>query len=194
MQVYDSPAGETLVEAAEKMIQIAIVTDSVVTCEYNQIELIARSDSRVDDIERCYREERNRQNEAYRNSPKAQQKVAEARAELEGLQRVMDEGMTELEMLDFTDLLAVVNWFEKVRSAAERDGVNCPAKEIVAKFSAHGYEPVVDIKAYNAEDEGSVARHLINNALDFLDSSGHIHQVISHKIDDWKLKFGHNVN
>lgn len=196
MQTYTPTVGQTINRAAAEMIMLANKTNDTVMAKFNDIEIKANPCENeavgVATIKAYYISESDCRAEAYRNSPEGKRAAAEAEDRKQKLQMKMDEAMSKLESLDFSDLVAVIDWLEEVRDPSDHIGVNTPSKEIVKFFGKHGFKPGVNCgKDFDGDSEENFAHWLIGQALDDLKSVGAIHQVFHKFADDWRQKFDH---
>lgn len=191
MQTYEPMVGNTINHSAEEMVRLADKTNEMVTASFNDIQLTANPGDNAENIVKFYSEESTRRAETYRNSPEGKQAVVEAEERKQVAQSKLDKAMTELSVLNFSDLTAVINWLEKVRDPSDYVGVVTPHEQIVATFRKHGFEPGANCgENFNGEDKENFAGWLIGQALDGLAGSVHaIHQVFHKFADDWRGKF-----
>ena len=194
METYEPIIGENIIEAAKCMVALANRTGDTVAAKFNDIELKTNPSEDLETaaavITAYYSSESSRRAEAYRNSPEGKRAAADAEKRKQQSQCQMDEAMSELSSLNFSDLNAVIGWLEKVRDPSDHVGVVTPSKQIVETFRGHGYEPSVNCgKDFNGEDEENFARWLIGQALDNLNSVGAILQVFDKFAEDWRKKF-----
>lgn len=103
-----------------------------------------------------------------------------------------DRAMQKLPTLDFANLVSIIDWLGDIRDASDRGDVVKDPMLIVGAFRRHGYVANAGLDGnYNKEDEESVARFIIGQALDGLENDGAIHPLFHLNTRIWRLKFGH---
>lgn len=194
MLFYNPIHDNHIAETARNMVALADQKNVPIKTIFNKIELVAEPGTTVDKIVEDYKTKCTENAEARRNSPEGRRDVERNRIRTEHAQETIRIAMAELELLDFTNLLDVINWFEKIRDITEWNKASIPAKSIVATFRANGFEPGVNCgAAHQKEHRENVARYIIGQALDNLESLGIIIKVFHRHAEEWREKFGHNV-
>jgi hypothetical protein len=190
---YSPQAGENISETAKIMVELLKGTtqNQKVAVKFNDITLTADANSTVEGIIRDFRTKLAAAAEAYRDSPEGKRAQLESEQRKEKAQCKHDTLMQQLPNLDFTNLVAVLDWLCEFQDPSDYIGVVKRQSEVLAIFAKHGYQPNVNTgKKYNDDDRDNVARYIIGQALSNLKSDvGAIHQVIHHFTREWKRKF-----
>lgn len=195
MIVYEPPIGIHISSAAIEMVQLANKHQTKVTAVFNGIELSTDPDFDVlraaQEIVEDYKLKNKLRIEEYDNSPEGKAKIIELEIQKQQNQKTVNAAVAELETLDFSDIAAVVDWFDKVTDPMDFRGVKVPSAKIVQIFENHGYLPGVNTgENFNGEDKENFARYIIGQALLGLKSPiGRIHPVFIRFAREWREKF-----
>ncbi len=195
MIVYEPPIGIHISSAAIEMVQLANKHQTKVTAVFNGIELSTDPDFDVlraaQEIVEDYKLKNKLRIEEYDNSPEGKAKIIELEIQKQQNQKTVNAAVAELETLDFSDIAAVVDWFDKVTDPMDFRGVKVPSAKIVRIFKINGYLPCVNTgNNYNDEDKENFARYIIGQALLGLKSPiGRIHPVFKSFAKKWREKF-----
>lgn len=200
MIVYEPPIGTDIHSAAFDMVLLAVSEQDVVKAVFNGIELstdpktidpsidvFSAAKHIVDD----FMLKRDIRDKEYRESPEGKSRQNEFAMRLRHNQKTVNAAVAELETLDFSDIAAVVDWFDKVTDPMDFRGVKVPSAKIVRIFKINGYLPCVNTgNNYNDEDKENFARYIIGQALLGLKSPiGRIHPVFKSFAKKWREKF-----
>lgn len=104
--------------------------------------------------------------DTYCNSPEGMREATEAEEHRQKLRQRMSEAMVVLKSLDFSDLSAVIGWFEEFREVfnlSNRTQVIVPREEICTTFRENGFVSIVEY--LDVYDERNYARWIIDYAL-----------------------------
>ena len=191
MKTYEPMAGENVNTTAHEMVTLAMKTRDTVKAKFNGIELTATSNSTADGIVAYYGEESKRRSEMYRNSPEGKKAIQENEERKVAMQKKHDALMQQLPSLDFTNDVAVLDWFTQFQAPSEHIGVGKQLSVVLTTFASHGYHPNVNTgKDFDVNDRDNFARYVIGQALAGLACEvGAIHKVFHKFADDWKKKF-----
>lgn len=190
--VYEVLFGEDISSACAKAADLMEKRGEPVEMTFNSISLTIGPGETAQQMREAYWTEYQRRFRAYQASDEGVMAENQRQARLTHSQNVMDEALVELETLDFTDYLAVINWLRKIREPSNHSGVIFQAADVARNFYHHGYMPNENSgRDYNGEDMENSARFLVGQAIVSLLHGGGIHQVFDHQSDLWLAKF-HN--
>ena len=195
MIVYDVRPSTYISLAAFEMVQLANKEQTTVTAVFNEIELSTDPDFDIlraaNKIVEDFNLKLDLRLSEYRNSPEGKAKIIDLEIRKQQNQKIVNDAVAELNTLDFSNLAAVINWFDKVTNPTEFCGVKVPSAKIVQIFENHGYLPSVNLgENFNGEDKENFARYIIGQALLGLKSPvGRIHPVFKRFAKEWREKF-----
>jgi len=193
MQVYDPLCGTHIERAINKVIDMVNRSKSkkAIMLSFNGTKIKVSHKKHPKALAKFYDNECKRHSAEYRNSPEGKQADHEAEERKLRLQNEADKALSELNSLDFSNLKAVIGWFEQIQDASDHVGVDVKPTHIVNEFLQRGFKPGVNCgKDFNGDDEENFARYIIGQALDNLIHVGAIHHMIGKFAEDWRTKFG----
>ncbi len=155
---------------------------------FNGIQLEAAVGSSPAGIVAAFHRDLDAKANAFDASPEGIAAVIARRREIATAQAQIDLSVVALDALDFSDLDAVIGWFETVQDATDQCGVRVPKAAILAAFSAAGFEPDANCGDAFDDDRENVARYIIGQALSTLRFLA-IHGTIHGFAKCWREKF-----
>ena len=183
MKIIEAETGDTLKLFIEQLIATAKELKEPIQTKFNRIEFIVNPDDTAEALLEGY-------NNAYINQATYQLELAHIDNYLATARQTFDRLIMQLPDLDFDNDVAVLDWIYELQDPSDILCDKSQAGFIVETFAAHNYFPGVNCGPdYQADDRENVARHLIGQALEFLQTSGAIHQVAGTRIEEWKEKF-----
>ena len=177
-----------------EMIALAKKTGvSVVKANFQGVELTVDSDSNVEDIVSFYDKEMDRLCEESRKSPEGQRLVREKEKSLVEAQRKHNALMQQLDRLDFSNDVAVLDWvyeFYEVYCHCGRSIV-MRLQVVIATFTAHGFQPDVNNgDDFDENDRSNYARWIIGQMLDILEHRRSMPDwAIPIAVERWRKRF-----
>ena len=97
--------------------------------------------------------------------------------------------MDQLPGLDFTNDVAILDWFCAYQHPSDTMGVLKNAPRVLGTFLTNGYWPNANCGIeFKKDDRENVARWIIGQALSTMRVCA-VHQVIHHFVAEWKKKF-----
>lgn len=135
------------------------------------------------------------ENWAKADNPKDGQEIEdelEDKEKIEKAQREVEKLVKELDILNFSDNLEMLNWCMKMQVVSDVIGVSdkVPREEIVNKFSEHGITPGMNVGRKDLRnDEDAWAKFIIGQAISDIQKNGYVGQVIDIQVYKWKEEF-----
>ena len=158
--------------------------------EFNGIELIGKRGDSTDDLMQQWQTLSEERHQAYINSPEYAKQQKENRLEIDKLELKTEYLTRNMLFLDFTDMEAVLDWICEIQEASDRIGVKIPVENIVSHFESKGFYPNVNLdRDFIENNPENVARYIVGQALDGLQSVGSIHHMVKKFVREWKEKF-----
>lgn len=192
MKIYEPLCGTHIERAINKVIDMVNRSKSknAILLSFNGVKIKVSHKKHPKALAKFYNNECERRSAEYRNSPEGKQAACEAEERKRRLQDEADKALSELDKLDFSNLKAVIGWFEQILDASDHVGVDVKPTHIVNEFLQRGFKPGVNCdKDFNGDDEENFARYLIGQALDNLIHVGTIHHIFGKFAEDWRAKF-----
>lgn len=156
---------------------------------FNDIPLEVVSGDTPDKICRAYDDAMLAAHVAYLNSPEKIRDDAMRDAEIARLQERHDTLMRDLEALDWSSDVAVLDWLCAMQEPSDHVGVASRHGDILRAFECHGFKSNVNIgKHYDAEDRDNSFRYIVGQALATMKTCA-IHGMVIEFTNRWKAKF-----
>ena len=186
---YEVPIGEHLVRCIEKMLDLANDAGAPVQADFNGIPLHVDPGATAVEVEQRWDAESRARGERYRNSPEGRAAAAKRAAEVAQRQRDADGLTVEMhKTLNPEDVPAVLRWLMRYEETAGDVDVKKDRLEVLDWFLSHGFEVGVNVgPAFDANDRENVARYIIGQALDGIQSMGCPHPVVSKFANEWLI-------
>lgn len=193
LKTYEAMAGYHVGYAARNMVFIADLIGEAVTTDFNGIEIKVLPGDNAEAIVEFFKAQSKRRYEEWLASPAGKRYLREQEAERQKQERIGKYCLGYLRVgLDFSNLNAVIAWFEAYQEPSDHVGVDVPYETIIKTFRENGFEPDVNCKDnFDGEDKENFARWIIGQGLSCLASEAHaIHSIIDRFAKEWREKFG----
>ena len=182
---YEPEPGEHIQGAISSALDMAKLNDSPVNMTFNDTSIVINPTDTVDivktqwDIECQRRHDEHLKSEEYALRQEEYLKdMRESEAKVKNLM---------LSPPDFADLNSVITWLEQL---ADLDNISVKYEGIIELFRENEFYPNVNCKEnFNKDDKENVARWLIGQALDGIQTFGAIHPIYTKFADEWRVKF-----
>jgi hypothetical protein len=186
MKTYEPMAGDTVNRAAEELVRRAPAE-----MNFNDVRLVAQPGDVPSKVVGDYWRELERQNAAYRASPKYAEDQRRSEADIGSKQIIVNALTRALDTLDWSDVEAVLRWCWTLQEPADRIGVKVDKDYVILKFRANGYEPGANTgEDFDEGDRDNYARYIIGQALVGIGSVGAPHQMTAVFTERWLKAFG----
>lgn len=183
-------AGTHITEAAKMLIAFAVENNSKVWMSFNDIKLVANTDSEIGDVVQSFSQQNEEREQAYLKSPAYEADMQQIETKRQEKQNLADTCMRNLPFLNFSDYGTILQWLCCLQESSDCIGVTFDRGLVVNKFLCHGFKPNVNTDSdFNPTNEDNVARYIIGQALDCLQTVGAIHSIINKFTTDWRNKF-----
>jgi hypothetical protein len=180
--------GEDIISAARRLTKAAHAS-GYATGIFNDVVLEAHSDTSGHDVVMHYHRECSRRKAEYEASPAGQAALMVREEERQRLQSLHDELVAQLDDLDFSYDVDVIDWLSQMQEPSDRIGVAVDRERILAAFRSHGLVPGMDVgPQFNADDRASFYRWLVGQALEGIERIS-IHGVFHKFAREWREKF-----
>jgi hypothetical protein len=192
--IHEPGIGESIDIAAKKLLSMIVMLenpDDILQMDFNGIILQAQISDTPQSIVERYDQACRKRSEDYAASPEGIAAKAKREQDIRNKQAVIDAGMVELETIDFSNLEAVIDWFDKMADASDDTGVRVDGKRIIEIFTSHGFQ--INANTYDkfdGNDKANFAGYVVGQALDMLDHANSIDSgMTSNFIPKWRAKF-----
>jgi hypothetical protein len=183
--------GRTISETAQLLIKEANRCNEDVGYIFNNITIIVSKTATVDSVVNSYSTESKRLHEVYLRSPEYQDKLAQDEKELEEAKIELENQLSIMYKLDFSNLKEVLVWLTKFQPLSDRTGVmtNSIKQEVMTTFESNGFIAGANTgDQFDENDADNYARYIIGQAMSGIQDSS-IHQVLHSFVDRWLAKF-----
>jgi hypothetical protein len=162
-----------------------------VEVEHNDLKfLVKQGKYSPEDIHRMFKQAREKEKEEYRNSPEFKKDEEARLKKFEENQKKVDELTAQLDILDFSDIEAVLKWCIEFQGPSDMSGVKKDSERILDKFAKNGYDPEMYIKPGQRDgNKEEQARYIIKGALGCIQDLGAISPKIHGMYEKWKDDF-----
>lgn len=190
MKKYEVLVGRSIYTATAELVHQANLHNESVSMEFNGVTVVAQPGSTAIELYAQWSVEMDRRAEEYRNSPESKRAAREAKVRKNTMQRAVDELMQHLEILDYSNLDELIQFFDDLTDPSSHSDVSFDYQRIVDTFTQHGF--IVGANTdfeFDEEDRDNFARYLIGQALSCLLSVGAVHSIYHQMAQDWRDKF-----
>jgi len=176
-------------KAVDIIVATANESQEPVQMEWEGLTFVAEPGETLEKVSAKYYRLKRRRAKGWESSPekKLQDEVALARYKKEQMMAV--QLMQELPVLDFSNLMILINYLGRMERAGHQLNV-LDRKLVVGTFKEHGFFPGVNVdNEHKADDMDNVARYIIGQALKGLQEDDYIMQIYHAYAGAWHKKF-----
>lgn len=181
--------GDTVQIVCKSLVLEAQQLNEEVFFKFNDITIIAHKNSDPNKLVESFLETNQKRLHDYYNSKEYKQKCLKEKKETEQNQKKMDLVMKKMDSIDFHDLDSIINWWLLFESN-HYSGVYFHTNQIIQTFESKGYKSNANIGiSFNSENKENVARYIIGQCLQGIQSHGHINPIVHKFAREWREKF-----
>lgn len=178
MRKHDVPAGTLIDSVIAEMIKEANLHNEPVCAEMRGVEIVVQPGSEQAEVLKHFKEK------------EAELIEHELLEEHNTFQAKADEAFCRLPALDFSDLTALIDFFEEFLDASGVTHVNFDKQAVMDAFVEHGFDRNVNCGSeFDGDDRENYARWIIGQALASMMDGGAFVRVYDNYARDWREKF-----
>lgn len=186
---YEPKIGDRIDDTLQVVIAMVIESGKPVVTphSWDGKDFVVQPGETYGDAMQRWGEEWDRRSKATEATPEWQAAMAKQAEELAACQELAQIAMAQMNEVDFTSHLAVIDWLVSIRQAAADSRVTMDRERIMLALRGVGYEAGANCgPEFNPDDEDNFARYLVGQAM----SDGRC--IINPRhVEEWLSRFGH---
>lgn len=190
--------GLDIYSAVNNMVNVFNENGEKIENLFNGVTVVVDEDNNVpNDVVNNYFIELRKNEEERRNSKEYIEANLAKEEKVKEWQDDADKLMVELEGLDFSNEVEVLDWIASIQGHTDDRRVNVDVTKIIDVFMKVGIRPIAGIDDDKKREEmynikGKHAMMIISQSLDMLIKVGSIHHMVVTWVKTWKNMFGEN--
>lgn len=186
----ESLVGTLVNDHITMMVTCANLLQKPVRSDFNDIELVATQNDVVGGILAYFHKEQALRAKKYANSPAGIAIAILRNQEIASMKESANQLMQQLEVIDFDDFPALLDWMCAMQNSGDDIDVELNAIKILEVFERHGYIPNMNCaNAFDENDPENYLGYIVGQVLHCIASRGHINQIVHHFAKLWREKF-----